>query len=326
VVWKRQWFYAVRMTLRPDVLPVIPCGRCGAALPVDPTHPSVVCAHCRVETAVPTDLRRRAAAHAERLRTAWSEALEARIAELLHRKAAQAQPLFWRWFLVAALSAPVGLLASFSKTLSHLPHYAGILVVGVVGAIWWRFAQALFELLELPSVTLVLGSGVGECRACGGPVEIPEGAVTIDCRYCGSTVATTPEIRRDALQRAYQRVRGLVAARDQAAAAHLGGYVDARATYGIGGSISSVASGLLVVGAFVITAGTIALQQGLPRGRGETPTAWVSLAFLMIAGALGVRFVFALRRVRRAALAYRAASVSMLRRAGARGSAPSAPR
>src|SRR5262245_53518651 len=51
-----------------------PCPRCGAALPVDPTAPSVTCSYCGAVAPVPPAIREQAIAHAARVGEARGKA------------------------------------------------------------------------------------------------------------------------------------------------------------------------------------------------------------------------------------------------------------
>lgn len=298
-----------------SVLPAAPCHRCGAPLEIDVAAPTVACARCRVTTAVSQELRERAAAYLERLREVWARAIEARLQRALHRRGARVTPAFWRWFVVTALSVPVAIAAAASKVLGHLPLAVGIATVALLALCWWRFVDLFLRLAAMPSVDVAfssslgsglgsgLGSELGACEPCGAPVEVPEGEVTVACAHCRATVITTPEIRRALLARARDRVVVLARMRDRAAAEHLATTTDALASFGVPGELASVTTALLLLGAAALTAAMIAALQATPSTEGHTPSGYVGVSLALFAVVLAVRFVLALVRLRRDALA-----------------------
>jgi hypothetical protein len=277
-----------------ETLPAVECIGCGASLPVHPEQPEVVCTHCGATRAVPPELRERAARHLRALRDAWSDALEARWAEVVHRQGARATPALIRWTIPGALLVPFWIMGTGTLGGQSWLLVAALLLLTL--GVWWRWTSIFIAVIGQPSVGLVLGSGLGACGACGAPVVVPEGEVRTECGYCRAVVVTTPAIRRGLLDGALARAKSIGSEREVAEAASWQVVEDARATFGVRGNTVMVTVVLLVGGA---------IAMALTLGHAEpTPAGWVCPIVVVATSIIVVRLAVAIRRIQREVAAF----------------------
>src|SRR5687767_9329328 len=181
---------------------MMPCPACGASLPIRPELDTVRCDYCSTQFATPSALRERAAAYLARVRAAWADEIEARFIASMHARAAKSNPSVLRWLIVLALACPFWIILLASGAVEILSPYLVAVCVALTLIAGERVLSGISGPARPPSVALVVASGLGSCRACGGPVPIAEGETTCRCRFCGATSVPTPEQRREMLRAA----------------------------------------------------------------------------------------------------------------------------
>ncbi len=191
--------------------PTLPCSRCGASLPVDPSSASARCTHCGATTPVPREMQGRARAY---LGAIARERRKATMAQRFSRGLqgggiAKAVGAFVPMVLGLSLLLTVGqMLPSFTRVSGMVRLYSGLgFTVGLGLALLWfflRVARHGEELArgedepasEVPD-TVVDGSPEGSvtsvCASCGAPVRFQVGEASARCPFCGATVVATAD-------------------------------------------------------------------------------------------------------------------------------------
>ncbi|MCC6521062.1 MAG: hypothetical protein IT373_00230 [Polyangiaceae bacterium] len=181
----------------------LPCGRCGAALPVDPTRASVACAYCGASSEVPAEVRERALAWGARVGEAHRK-LEAEERYLGHHQRFQgARWIHWLapLLLLVLVGGGAALAAALQRRGVELPAwvvpvatYGGLALVLLVGWAAWRRRKQ-------PAAARAVA--VATCERCGGPLTFAAGSQAATCPSCSAVAlpsATVQAVLADAVE------------------------------------------------------------------------------------------------------------------------------
>lgn len=189
-------------------VPVFPCERCGAPLPLEAivAKPHVRCAHCGAESAIDDARRARVLAHLAEVREAWRKTLSER-RDLLQSKNSVFVAVFVFALIFSVLLTIVVLSPDFPVHWSLIVFTLGVYaVIGLSGR----------RAFQIPSAAMLLASGLGACAHCGGPVGFEEGASSATCAYCCADCLVSPSIEAQMIAAAEERLQITVALQREA--------------------------------------------------------------------------------------------------------------
>ncbi|MBX3184643.1 MAG: hypothetical protein KF915_18585 [Polyangiaceae bacterium] len=180
-------------------VPVCPCERCGAALPLEAVEesPRVRCIHCYTETSIDEAQRARVLTHVTEVRAAWRETLlttQRTLADTNSKYAA----LFLAALIFSVLLTVVVLSPEFPVGRSFLALTLSMYVATGLSA---------RGMSRIPSVAMLLASGIGACGQCGGPVRFEEGASAATCGYCRADCLVNPTLKARMITAAGERLQ-----------------------------------------------------------------------------------------------------------------------
>lgn len=206
------------MKKTPAPLSTLHCSQCGAALPLSVLQPNVPCAHCGAPNELPTSYL---AASALRAR----EVEARRAAEPLWRTLADQPPRRARLIGVLAvllLPPAVTLAAQFLPAVR--PDGARTIALFALpallpGAVLWLWSAAVIAAAAglrslLSARPAARGEGSFDCRHCGAPLALEEGALSATCGYCGADSllrGVEPGVVRRELQQALRTLADALA-------------------------------------------------------------------------------------------------------------------
>jgi hypothetical protein len=193
----------------------LPCPRCGAALPVDPTAATTTCVYCRTTVAVPPWMRQGALEYAARVGAVQHRAEASRQAIGMYAASAGYSKSTWKIVLgVYGVTIGTSILAS---VLPHgvaehvLPVLAPILIYGTMGYFGVRYYRA-YQRAKQPGGAS-LGVATSTCERCGGPLTFQVGSARAVCHACNAVAVAGRTMQGDLVSVAERQARDLEVAR-----------------------------------------------------------------------------------------------------------------
>lgn len=177
----------------------LPCPRCGAALPADPSQQTVTCSYCHTLVPIPEELRRRAFHHQARVAAARrkADAAEDAAAQLRSWSGSQQYVFIMMGVLFVVM---VGLGAVANLLGPYLPKEAmGILmpliVYGTMGGCAVAFYIHRRRKKNAASAPLAVATSI--CARCGASLTFVAGGASAVCQSCNATGIAGQTIVRD---------------------------------------------------------------------------------------------------------------------------------
>jgi uncharacterized membrane protein YfcA len=188
----------------------MPCPRCGAALPVEPTAPAVTCGYCHLTMPVPQAIRDAAIAHAARMSAAGNRAAQAQSALGMYQASAAYSKGWWK--IVAGMFGAMFLFSILGSTLGRYidTRAFGTLIpfamYGAMGYFGYRYYKAYQASKNRHAAPIASASTCGQC---GGPLTFVEGNTRAVCKACHAVALAGKTLQLDLARMAEQRARGL---------------------------------------------------------------------------------------------------------------------
>jgi hypothetical protein len=189
----------------------LPCPRCGASLPADPTAPAVTCRYCREIVAIPPELRRRALEYASRVGAARQRAEQEAKAIGQYRFWSQHQ---YAGLVPALVILPLMIALGIASNVLEkvLPKGAmsvimPVAIYGTLGAFAFVYYRKYKNARAGDAAALPVAAGT--CARCGGPLTFEAGSAAAVCRACNATAIAGKTIQRDLASAAERHARRL---------------------------------------------------------------------------------------------------------------------
>ncbi len=180
-------------------VPVCPCERCGAALPLQAVEesPRVRCVYCHTEISIDEAQRARVLTHVTEVHAAWRETLLT-----TQRTLSEANAKYAALFLGALIFSVLLTIVVLSPAFPVGPSFLALTLSMYVAT-----GLSARGMSRIPSVSMLLASGIGACGQCGGPVRFEEGASAATCGYCHADCLVNPTLKARMIAAAGERLQ-----------------------------------------------------------------------------------------------------------------------